>query len=374
MRTRDTPSPAGGGSREGKSRVSLKIKHSVTKKVPEKYPPTHGPPPDYNNSVQTSSLDLSRRALLGAFAVGAAAQAQNREPREWKPRLGVLGPYSEANLAFVREAGFNSMILGATSHSALDAAALSDAQIAKIKQVIDRSGVHISALQVTQNHIAADPGDRARENAYFLKAIELAGKLGVPHIGTASGKDPKKSLTQQVDEIVRVYNEKYFAACEKHHVRILWEPWPGGPNVATSPVGFETLFKGFGNSPFVGLQYDPSHLVWQMMDPIQTARDFADKIYDVHLKDTEIRWPILRRGGINPVDDADWWRFRLPGLGSIDWPAFFTVLQDVGYTGAMSVEHEDSLYDPPGGEGDFTEGCKTGFRMAYRYLKQYVPV
>jgi len=266
------------------------------------------------------------------------------------------------------------MILGATSHSALDAGALSDAQIAKIKEVIDRSGVHISALQVTQNHIAADPGDRARENAYFLKAIELAGKLGVPHIGTASGKDPKKSLTQQVDEIVRVYNEKYFAACEKHHVRILWEPWPGGPNVATSPVGFETLFKGFGNSPFVGLQYDPSHLVWQMMDPIQTARDFADKIYDVHLKDTEIRWPILRRGGINPVDDADWWRFRLPGLGSIDWPAFFTVLQDVGYTGAMSVEHEDSLYDPPGGEGDFTEGCKTGFRMAYRYLKQYVPV
>jgi sugar phosphate isomerase/epimerase len=324
--------------------------------------------------VQTSSSDLSRRALLGALATGAAAQAQNREPREWKPRLGVLGPYSEANLAFAREAGFNNMILGASPHDALDAAALTDAQIAQIKGVIDRSGVHISALQVTQNHIVADPDRRARENAYFVKAIELAGKLGVPHVGTASGKDPKKSLAQQVDEIVHVYNDKYFAACEKHHVRILWEPWAGGPNVATSPVGFETLFKGFGSSPFVGLQYDPSHLVWQMMDPIQTARDFADKIYDVHLKDTEIRWPILRRGGINPVDGAEWWRFRLPGLGSIDWPALFTVLQDVGYTGAMSVEHEDPLYDPPGGKGDFTEGCKTGFRMAYRYLKQYVPV
>ncbi len=324
--------------------------------------------------MPTSSLNLSRRALLGAFAASAAVQAKNPERSEWKPRLGVLGPYSEANLAFAREAGFNAMILGATPDSALNAAALNDAQIAKIKQAIDRSGVHISALQVTQNHIAADPAERGRENAYFLKAIELAGKLGVPHIGTASGKDEKKPLGQQVDEIVRVYNERYFAACEKHHVRILWEPWPGGPNVATSPVGFETLFKGFGNSPFVGLQYDPSHLVWQMMDPIQTARDFADKIFDVHLKDTEILWPILRRGGINPVDDADWWRYRLPGLGSIDWPAFFTVLQDIGYTGAMSIEHEDPLYDPPGGEGDFTEGCKTGFRMAYRYLKQYVPV
>jgi sugar phosphate isomerase/epimerase len=329
---------------------------------------------DYNNSVQDTYSNLTRRTLLGAFAAGAASKAQNREPREWKPRLGILGPYSEANLSFAREAGFNNMILGASPHSALDAAALDDAQTAKIKGVIDRSRVHVSALQVTQNHIASDAGVRKRENAYFVKAIELAGRLGVPYVGTASGKDPTKSLAQQVEEIVQVYNEEYFAACEKYHVRILWEPWPGGPNVATSPVGFETLFKRFGNSRFVGLQYDPSHLVWQMMDPIQTARDFADKIYDVHLKDTEIRWPILRRGGINPVDDAEWWRFRIPGLGSIDWPAFFTVLQGVGYTGAMSVEHEDPLYDPPEGEGDFTEGCKTGFRMAYRYLKQYVPV
>lgn len=324
--------------------------------------------------MQNHLTSLSRRTLLGAFAAGAAAKAQNHRPQEWKPRLGVLGPYSEANLAFAREAGFNNMILGATPGSALDAAALNDAQRAKIKGVIDHSGVHISALQVTQNHIAADSGERGRDNAYFIKAIELAGALGVPYIGTASGKDPKKSLKDQVDEIVRVYNEKYFAACEKYQVRILWEPWPGGPNLATSPVGFGTLFKAFGNSPFVGLQYDPSHLVWQMMDPIQTARDFADKIYDVHLKDTEIRWPILRRGGIQPIDGAEWWRYRLPGLGSIDWPAFFTVLQDVGYTGAMSIEHEDPLYDPPGGHGDFTEGCKTGFRMAYRYLKQYVPV
>ena len=312
--------------------------------------------------------------MLGAVAAGAAVKAQNAQPKEWKPRLGILGPYSEANLAFAHEAGFNNMILGATARTALDAGALNDAQIAKTKGVIGRSGVHVSALQVTQNHIAPDAGERSRENAYFVKAIELAGKLGVPYVGTASGKDPKKSLKEQVDEIVRVYTDKYFASCEKYHVRILWEPWQGGPNVATSPVGFETLFKGFGNSPFVGLQFDPSHLVWQMMDPIQTARDFAEKIYDVHLKDTEIRWPIVRRGGIVPVDNAEWWRFRLPGLGSINWPAFFTVLQDVGYTGAMSVEHEDDLYEPPGGEGDFTEGCKTGFRMAYRYLKQYVPV
>ncbi|HUJ22791.1 MAG TPA: sugar phosphate isomerase/epimerase [Bryobacteraceae bacterium] len=321
------------------------------------------------NTVPT----FSRRALLGTLAAGAAANAQDRKPKVWKPRLGILGPYTEANLAFAKEAGFTNMILGSSPRSRLDAAALNDTQIEQIKGTIDRSGIHISALQVTQNHISADTERRTRENAYFVKAIELAGKLGVPNIGTASGKDEKKSLIQQVDEIVRVYTEKYFPSCEKYNVRILWEPWPGGPNVATSPVGYDALFRAFGNSRFVGLQYDPSHLVWQMMDPIQTARDYVDKIHDVHLKDTEIRWPVLRRGGIHPVDDAEWWRYRLPGLGSIDWPAFFTVLQDVGYEGAMSVEHEDPVYDPPEGDGDFTEGCKTGFRMAQRYLRQYVP-
>jgi len=318
-------------------------------------------------------LNLSRRAVLGTLAAGAAARAQKREHTEWKPKLGILGPYSEANLAFAHEAGFTNMILGATPRTSLDAATLSDSEIEKVKNSINHSGVHVSALQVTQNHISSDSSQRSHETAYFVKAIELAGKLGVPYIGTASGKDPSKTLAQQVDEIVGVYNEKYFPSCEKYHVRVLWEPWPGGPNVATGPAGYEPLFKAFGNSPYVGLQYDPSHLVWQMMDPIQTARDFVDKIYDVHLKDTEIRWPVLRHGGINPVDRAEWWRYRLPGLGSIDWPAFFTVLQDVGYSGAMSVEHEDPVYDPPGGHGDFAEGTKIGFRMAHRYLEQYVP-
>jgi len=324
--------------------------------------------------MSNNPLAVSRRTLLSTLAAGGAALAQKREPGEWKPRLGILGPYSEANLAFAREAGFNNMILGCGPHAPLDAGAVDDGKIAAIRATIEHSGVPVSALQVTQNHIDADAGRRSRENAYFVKAIELAGKLGVPYIGTASGKDPKKNLAQQVDEIVRVYTEKYFPPCEKYRVRILWEPWPEGPNVATGPAGYEPLFKAFGNSAYVGLQYDPSHLVRQMMDPIQTARDFVDKIYDVHLKDTEIRWPVLRHGGINPVDDAEWWRYRLPGLGSIDWPAFFTVLQDVGYKGAMSIEHEDPVYDPPGGDGDFTEGCKTGFRMAQRYLRQYVPV
>lgn len=321
---------------------------------------------------------MTRRTLIGCLSAAAATPLLNaqhpNQPKEWNPRIGVLGPYTPANVEFARAQGFGNMILDGGKGSTLNIGQTTDAQVEQIKATLEKSSVHVSAFQVTQNHIVSDPQKRAEENAYFVKAIELAGKLGVPYIGTASGKDPSKPFQQQIDEIVRVYNEKYFAACEQNHVRILWEPWPEGPNLATSPVGFEALFKGFGDSPYVGLQYDPSHLVRQFMDPIQTARDFADKIYDVHLKDTEILWPVLRAGGIKPVNGAEWWRYRIPGMGSINWREFFSVLQNVGYAGAMSVEQEDPLYGADDNPGpDFSNDFKMGFIMAKRYLAQYVP-
>jgi sugar phosphate isomerase/epimerase len=318
---------------------------------------------------------MTRRALVGSLALAATLKSQTRKaPTEWKPRLGVLGPYTPANVEFAKAQGFTNMILGSSARSTLDAASMTDAQIDEVKTTLQKSEMHVSALQVTQNHIAPDPARRANETGYFIKAIELAGKLGIPYIGTASGKDASKPFQQQVDEIVRVYTEKYFPVCERNHVRLLWEPWPEGPNIATSPVGFSALFKGFGDSPYVGLQYDPSHLVRQFMDPIQTARDFVDKIYDVHLKDTEILWPVLRAGGINPVNKASWWRYRIPGMGSMPWREFFSVLQGVGYTGAMSIEQEDPLYGADNNPGpDFSHDFQEGFIMAKRYLTQYVP-
>ncbi len=325
---------------------------------------------------------MTRRTLFGSLALAAtlkpqsspAQQPRKQEHTEWKPKLGVLGPYTPANVEFAKAQGFTNMILGSGPGGSLDASSLTDAQIEDVRATIGKHGMHVSALQVGGDHIAADPAKRARANAYFTKTIELAGRLGVRNIGTQSGKDSSKPFAQQVDEIVRVYNEKYFAACERNHVRILWEPYPEAANIATSPVGFEALFKAFHDSPYVGLQYDPSHLVRQFMDPIQTARDFVNKIYDVHLKDTEILWPVLRAGGIAPVNGARWWRYRIPGMGSINWREFFTVLQDAGYSGGMSIEQEDPLYGGDDNSGpDFSDDFKMGFIMAKRYLAQYVP-
>ena len=312
-------------------------------------------------------MKISRRSLIAAASV-AAAQAQRPRVPNWKPKLGVLGNFSDANLAFVKAEGFTSMELN------LDPRKLDDAAVETVKDKIRASGIYISSLNLGGNHIDPDPAKRETQNQYAMKMIELAGKLGVPYTGGASGTIKGAPLAQQVDEIVRVYTEKYFPLCEKYKVKMLWEPYAGGPNIATGPVGWEALFKAFHDSPYLGLQFDPSHLVWQFMDPIAAAREFVSKIYDVHLKDTEILWHLVHRGGIQPVNNQRWWRFRLPGNGSMDWKAFFSVLAEAGYTGAMNIEHEDGFYYPANdSDGNFTENYKRGFVVAHDFLKTLVP-
>jgi sugar phosphate isomerase/epimerase len=312
-------------------------------------------------------VTITRRTILAALPAAAAAQAQRARTQNWKPKLGVLCEYSDANLEFVKAEGFTSMQLR------LDPENLDDAAIAALKDKIQRSGIYVSSLAVDGNHVDPDPARRAKQNEYTAKCIELCGKMGIPNIGGQSGTLKGQPLSTQVDEIVRVYTEKYFPLCEKYKVRVLWEPYAGGPNIATGPVGWEALFKAFGNSPHVGLQFDPSHLIWQFMDPVQAAREFADKIYDVHLKDTEILWHVVRRAGIQPVNRARWWRFRVPGYGSMDWKGFFTVLAEAGYQGAMNIENEDDFFAPDYVERNFTESFKRGFRVAHEFLKTLVP-
>ncbi len=315
-------------------------------------------------------MKITRRHVLAGSAT-LAARAQTR--KVWRPKLGILCRFSQQNLVFAKNAGFKSIQL-MTDGGVLNPERVDDSRLQFIREQVAMNNLYLSSVGDTVNHVAPEPDARARATARFIKVIEIAGKLGAPYVGTASGTMPGRPVKEQVNEIVRVYTEKYFPVCQQHKVRILWEPWAGGPNIATGPVGYEALFKAFGDSPYVGLQFDPSHLRWQMMDPIQAARDFIDKIYDVHLKDVEILWPVLKRTGINPLARARWWRFRLPGSGIVDWREFFTVLADAGYQGAMNIEHEDELYYPPyDASGEFTPQFKQGFEVAHAYLKQYVP-
>lgn len=326
-----------------------------------------------NRRTFLKELSLGTAALgLSPFGAGAA-QAQQSSTM-WKPRVGILVNYSAANVAYAVREGFTSIGFWAQAKSNLAPGAVTDAVLDRIREDIRQSGLYCSVLGVTANHIDADPAKRKGVNEHTAGVIEIAGKLGVPYVGTMSGKDATKTLEAQAAEIQRVYEEKYFPLCEKYKVRLVWEPWPEGPNVATGPVGYEALFKVFGSSPYVGIQFDPSHYVRQFMDPYQAARDWVDKIYDVHLKDTEIRYDVLRRVGINPPSPVKWWRYRIPGQGQIDWPKFFTVLMDRGYSGAMNIEHEDETYHPGYNGEDINDGYKTGFRLGLRFLRQYVAV
>ena len=303
----------------------------------------------------------------------AVRQAVAAPQRGWKPKIGILCQFTEANIEFAANEGFKSLEIQAGPRSRLDPATATDEAIEKAKQAVAKAGLEISALGASMNHIAPEPAERERVNNHIRKVIEMAGKMGVPYIATMSGSMPGRPLQQQVDEIVRVYNEKYFPLCQQHNVRLLWEPWPEGPNVATGPIGYDALFKAFGSSPYVGIQFDASHFLRQFMDPIQCMRDYIDRIHNMHLKDTEIFWPTLRRCGINPPSRVRWWRYRIPGYGEVKWPEVFTVLMDAGYQGSMNIEHEDETYGRPLPDGNFSEEFKTGFRMGLRYLRQYVP-
>src|SRR5207302_8172862 len=108
---------------------------------------------------------MTRRALVGSVALAAAAQTPRPErPKEWKPRLGILGPFTEANVQFARQDGFTTMILAGTRNSTLDATKVTPEQIEKVKSTLSQAGISASAFQASQNHIDPDLDKRARDN------------------------------------------------------------------------------------------------------------------------------------------------------------------------------------------------------------------
>src|SRR5579864_3067331 len=112
---------------------------------------------------------MTRRTLVTSLATAAAIAQERQRPVEWKPRLGILGPFTESNVRFAKEEGFTNMILGATRRSTMDPTALSDAQIDNVRQTLERNRMHVSALQASQDHIAADPEKRKQDNDYFVR-------------------------------------------------------------------------------------------------------------------------------------------------------------------------------------------------------------
>ncbi len=285
------------------------------------------------------------------------------------PKLAIKTRYSPQRIAFAASAGYEGVILDVNGD--FDPDHLSDKQIDQVLATARDAGVRIISLESMVNHLTPDPAERREVRARFIRCIELAHRMGCKFVGTFTGGIPGASVDEQVKQLAEVLNEQYLPVCDKLDVGIGPENYPCDENFATVPATWEKVMDLVPNHRF-GLEFDPSHLVRQYIDPIQTAWDFRDRILAVHAKDTEIIQPVLAKVGIH---GEDWWRYRIPGQGLIDWPQFITVLLQVGFHGGMAVEHEDPFWGVPhGDEGpDMAPERKEGFILASRFLRQYLP-
>ena len=321
---------------------------------------------DFLKAAGVSAASLGKPLVSNAEQSSASASV----PADTKyPKLAIKTRYSPQRLAFAASAGYEGVIVDVNEY--FDPEKLTDSQIDQVLAVARDAGARIVSIESMVNHLAPDPAERRQIRARFVRCIELAHRLGCKFVGTFSGGKPGASVDEQAKELAEVLNEQYLPVCEKLDVTIGPENYPCDENFATVPASWEKVFALVPNHRF-GLEFDPSHLVRQYIDPIQTAWEFRDRILAVHAKDTEIIQPVLAKVGIH---GRGWWRYRIPGQGLIDWPKFITVLLQAGFQGGMAVEHEDEFWDAPRGDAgpEMAQERKDGFILAARFLRQYLP-
>ena len=236
-----------------------------------------------------------------------------------------------------------------TSH--IDVANLSEAQAGELVGDIEGRGVDISALGYYPNPLHPDPAHREEVQGHLKAVIRAAGLMKVPVVNTFVGNDKDKSPSENFADFRAVW-PALVAYAEDHGVKVAIEncpmifsedEWPGGNNLASSPSVWRAMFEAIPSEAF-GLNFDPSHLVWLMIDCERALAEFGSRIYYVQAKDVEIdRNGLYERGTLSA--GIGWQRPRLPGLGEVDWPRFFAALYRTGYDDAVTVEHEDRQFE-----------------------------
>lgn len=234
--------------------------------------------------------------------------------------------------------------------------------------------IQISALGYYPNPLSPNATESRSAVAHLKKLIRAAALLGICQVNTFIGRDWTKPVEANWGRFEKIWTPLIQYA-EEHKVRIgiencpmlfTGDEWPGGRNLATSPAIWRRMFKAIP-SDYFGLNYDPSHMIWQQMDYLQPMRDFADKLFHVHAKDVRVDRQRLNEVGILATP-LEYHSPKLPGLGDVDWGRFFSVLGDTGYGGAVCVEVEDRAY-----EGSLEMRLES-LRQSARYLSQFMPV
>ena len=256
-----------------------------------------------------------------------------------------------------------------TTH--IDVDGLGESQAEEIVADLAGRGIEISGLGYYPNPLHPDADHREMVQGHLRKVITAASLMGVPVVNTFIGADGSKSQRENWEDAKKVWPDLVAHAADSG-VKIAIEncpmifsmdEWPSGHNLAYSPAIWREMFAELGET--VGLNLDPSHLVWQMIDIETVIEEFGERIYHIHAKDLEIDWAGLYDHGILSLG-MGWQVPRLPGLGEVDWQAFFSALYRVGYDGVICVEHEDRMW-----EGT-DELIKRGFLLARNVLAPYV--
>jgi sugar phosphate isomerase/epimerase len=253
----------------------------------------------------------------------------------------------------------------------IDVTDLSAARGSEIVAELAAKGLDVSGLGYYPNPLHPDADHRAMVIGHLKKVITAAGRMGVPVVNTFIGADASRTVEENWEAALAIWPEIVAHAADSG-VKIAIEncpmifshdEWPSGHNVAYSPRVWRWMFEAFGET--VGLNLDPSHLVWQMIDIPRVVREFGSRIYHVHAKDLAIDRDGLYERGIMSAG-MGWQVPRLPGLGEVPWQAFFAALYRAGYDGVICVEHEDRGWE---GSDDLV---KRGFLLARDILRPYV--
>lgn len=260
----------------------------------------------------------------------------------------------------------------------MDAANFKKSDAEKVKDLFKSHGMQISAMAYYDNNLHPDLKLRKSYLNHLKKVINTASLLNVKLVGTFVGARPDKSPKENMKEIGKVFRELVKFAEDKN-VKLMIENCPmenwvkfGLPgNYAYSPELWTALFDEVPSKNF-GLNIDPSHLYWLGIDYLKVLKDFKSRIFHAHAKDTEILTDGKYKFGlfgeqVNPTPwKSGWWRYRIPGLGEINWQKFISTLQENGYDFVLSIEHEDPIWE--GTE----EKVKKGLALGYKYLSQFV--
>lgn len=249
---------------------------------------------------------------------------------------------------------------------------LDDSRCAYLMNYCHERGVEISALAYYPNTMEPDPEKREAYIAHLLKVIDASARLGVGMVTTFIGRDSRKSVAQNLILVEEIW-PPILEYAKKKNVKIAIEncpmlftddEWPGGQNLMTSPAIWRKVFEIL-DSEYLGINYDPSHFVWQQIDYIKPLYEFRDKIFHVHYKDIKVYADKLADVGIMATP-LQYMSPKLPGLGDVDWGKYVSALTDIGYQGYTCIEVEDKAF-----EGSIEEAKRAVLQSA-RYLRNFV--